>query len=58
MLHGQDGKGKKVGSPLAKDFLVKIEEGLLRSLQGNQAESVLHHSNMCSYWKMNMQRIK
>ncbi|ELT96390.1 hypothetical protein CAPTEDRAFT_18002 [Capitella teleta] len=57
-LPHKDGKGKRVGNPLAKAFLAKLEDGCLRCLYGPQAEAILHHSNICSYWKMNKERIK
>lgn len=56
-LPHRDGAGKRVGNPLAKDFLSKIEEGVLRSTIGDKAESVLKFGSMCSYWKNNMKRI-
>ena len=54
----QDGEKKRVGNPLAKDFLSKIEEGVLSSYHGNNAEVVLKCNKMCSYWKNNMDRIR
>jgi DNA polymerase gamma 1 len=56
-LPHRDGAGKRVGNPLAKDFLSKIEEGVLRSTVGDKAESVLKFGSMCSYWKNNVKRI-
>lgn len=47
-----------MGNPLAKDFRTKIEQGVLRSVTGNEAETVLKFGNMCSYWKNNVDRIR
>ena len=52
------GENKRVSNPLAKDFLSKIEDGILRSYNENDAEIVLKCSKMCSYWKNNMDRIR
>ena len=48
---------KRVGSPLAKDFIHKIEQGILKSSSDSDAETILKFGNMCSYWKNNMKRI-
>jgi len=53
----QDGTNKRVGSPLAKDFIHKIEQGILKSSTDSDAETILKFGNMCSYWKNNMKRI-
>ena len=54
----QDGPDKRVGNPLSKDFLSKIEEGILSSAVGNEAGAILKYSKMTSYWKNNLGRIK
>ncbi|KAL5004061.1 hypothetical protein ScPMuIL_017517 [Solemya velum] len=54
----KDGKGKRVGSPLAKDYLSKVEEGVLSACSGTSAERALRLSKMCSYWKNNQNRIE
>jgi len=56
-LPHKDGVEKRVGNPLAKDFMAKIEQGVLRSTIGGKAESVLKFGQMCSYWKNNVKRI-
>ena len=46
-----------MGNPLSKDFLAKIEEGILGSSSG-EAGDILKFSKMTSYWKMNKKRLK
>ncbi|KAK6166464.1 hypothetical protein SNE40_023149 [Patella caerulea] len=54
----KDGVNKRVGNPLAKDYLPRIEDGTLRAAAGNEAQRVLLIGKMCSYWKNNQQRIE
>ncbi|CAC5369661.1 POLG [Mytilus coruscus] len=54
----KDGKGKNVGNPLAKDYLAKVEDGILKALSGTDANRALKLSIMCSYWKNAMKRIE
>ncbi|KAK3606282.1 hypothetical protein CHS0354_037959 [Potamilus streckersoni] len=54
----KDGKGKRVGNPLAKNYVNMIENGTLRAMSGDMANLVLRNSNACSYWKMNKKRIE
>lgn len=55
----KDGKTKRVGNPLAKDYISKIEDGTLMAFAGNDfANAALRISKMCSYWKNNQQRIE
>ena len=54
----QDGPTSRVGNPLAKDFISKIEEGVVASSGGIQAERVLRLRSMCSYWNNNRDRIR
>lgn len=56
-LPHKDGAGCRVGNPLAKDFLGKIEDGTLTSHLGDVAELVLKTSKSLSYWKNNRDRI-
>ncbi|XP_076308537.1 DNA polymerase gamma, catalytic subunit tam [Tachypleus tridentatus] len=56
-LPHKDGLHKRVGNPLAKDFLSKVEDGTLRALGGGQAEQALRLSKMVSYWKNARDRI-
>lgn len=56
-LPHKDGAGCRVGNPLAKDFLGKIEDGTLSSHLGDIAELVLKTSKTLSYWKNNRDRI-
>ena len=49
---------KRVGNPLAKDFIHKIEQGILKSSTDSDAETILKFGNMCSYWKNNVKRIR
>lgn len=56
-LPHKDGIGCRVGNPLAKDFLSKIEDGTLMSHLGDVAKLVLKTSKSLSYWKNNRDRI-
>ncbi|GAB6028567.1 hypothetical protein CHUAL_002708 [Chamberlinius hualienensis] len=56
-LPHKDGPNYKVGNPLAKDFLNKIEDGSLRSEAGSDADWALKLSKMISYWKNAHKRI-
>ena len=53
----KDGGSNKVGNPLAKDFLPKVEDGTLQAMAGGQAHRVLTLTKMCSYWKNNQDRL-
>ncbi|KAG0719725.1 DNA polymerase subunit gamma-1, mitochondrial [Chionoecetes opilio] len=57
-LPHKDGAGCRVGNPLAKDFLNKIEDGTLTSHLGDVAKLVLKTSKSLSYWKNNRDRIR
>ena len=54
----QDGKGKRVGNPLAKDYLNRVEDGTLSALSGKGADFVLKLNKSSNYWKMNHKRIE
>lgn len=55
----KDGKTKRVGNPLAKDYINKIGDGTLMAFAGNDsADAALRINKMCSYWKNNQQRIE
>ncbi|XP_013783947.1 DNA polymerase subunit gamma-1-like isoform X2 [Limulus polyphemus] len=56
-LPHKDGLHKRVGNPLAKDFLSKVEDGTLRALGGGQADQALRLNKMVSYWKNARDRI-
>ncbi|XP_063585594.1 DNA polymerase subunit gamma-1-like [Penaeus indicus] len=56
-LPHKDGPGNRVGNPLAKDFLLKIEDKTLSSYFGDIAELVLKTSKSLSYWRNNRDRI-
>ena len=56
-LPHKDGPGNRVGNPLAKDFLHKIEDNTLSSHHGDVAKVVLKTNKMLSYWKNNRDRI-
>nr|XP_006815395.1 PREDICTED: DNA polymerase subunit gamma-1-like [Saccoglossus kowalevskii] len=53
----KDGSHKKVGNPLAKDFLSKMEDGTLSSFGGVQANRILEISKMISFWRNAQDRI-
>ena len=54
----QDGSKKRVGNPLAKDYLHRVEDGTLRAQTGDHANRALLLSKLCSYWKNNQERIE
>lgn len=54
----QDGKGKRVGNPLAKNFLNRLEDGTLSAQMSHGADMVLKLHKSCSYWKNNQKRIE
>ncbi|GFY73037.1 DNA polymerase subunit gamma-1 [Trichonephila inaurata madagascariensis] len=56
-LPHKDGPQKRVGNPLSKDFLSKIEDGTLKTWSKARADRVLILSKMLSYWKNAHQRI-
>ncbi|XP_071545514.1 DNA polymerase subunit gamma-1-like isoform X2 [Panulirus ornatus] len=56
-LPHKDGTGNRVGNPLAKDFLSKLEDKTLSSHFGDIAELVLKTTKTISYWKNNRDRI-
>lgn len=56
-LPHKDGAANRVGNPLAKDFLNKIEDGTLSSHFGDIAELVLKTTKTLSYWKNNRDRV-
>ena len=47
-----------VGNPLAKDFLIKFEAGLLKAEHGSGADDVMKRTIFSSYWKMNKARLE
>lgn len=53
----KDGPHKRVGNPLSKDFLSKVEDGTLSSWGKGRADRVLLLSKMLSYWKNSHKRI-
>ncbi|XP_075555319.1 DNA polymerase gamma, catalytic subunit tam [Dermacentor variabilis] len=56
-LPHKDGPHKRVGNPLAKDFLPKVSDGTLQSSDNPEANQVLSLSKMISYWKNARDRI-
>ncbi|WAR00192.1 DPOG1-like protein, partial [Mya arenaria] len=54
----RDGAEKRVGNPLAKDYLMHMEDGTLSTLSGPGANMVLRLAKTCSYWKNNQKRIE
>ncbi|XP_076462346.1 DNA polymerase subunit gamma-1-like [Babylonia areolata] len=54
----KDGSKKRVGNPLAKDYLLRVEDGTLSAQTGDHANRALTLSKLCSYWKNNMDRIQ
>jgi DNA polymerase gamma 1 len=54
----QDGSKNRVGNPLAKDYLHRVEDGTLRAATGDHANRALLLSKLCSYWKNNQERIE
>lgn len=57
-LPHKNGANFNVGNPLGKDFVSKMEDGTLSSLDNELAKLLLHHSSSLSYWKNNHKRIK
>ncbi|XP_021943880.2 DNA polymerase subunit gamma-1 isoform X1 [Folsomia candida] len=57
-LPHKNGVNYKVGNPLGKDFLSKIEEGILSCQNGQDvADKVVKISKQSSYWRNNRDRI-
>ncbi|CAN8000692.1 unnamed protein product [Ixodes hexagonus] len=56
-LPHKDGPHKRVGNPLAKDFLTKVTDGILQAGDNPQANRVLLLSKIISYWKNARDRI-
>lgn len=54
----KNGPNYNVGNPLGRDYINKIEDGTLSSLDNNLADSLLRHNSSLSYWKNNQKRIK
>ncbi|XP_060579033.1 DNA polymerase subunit gamma-1-like [Ruditapes philippinarum] len=54
----KDGKGKRVGNPLAKDYVNRVEDGTLSAQSGPGADLVLKLNKSSNYWKMNHKRIE
>lgn len=57
-LPHKNGFNYNVGNPLGRDFLAKMEDGTLSSLDNNLAKLLLNHSSALSYWKNNQKRVK
>ncbi|CAG7661336.1 unnamed protein product [Allacma fusca] len=58
-LPHKDGGSYRVGNPLAKDFLNKIEDNILTSADGGDvANKVVTASKMLTYWRNNRDRIR
>lgn len=57
-LPHKNGPGYNVGNPLSKDFLTKIEDGMLSSIDNELTKLLLTHSSSLSYWKNSHKRIK
>ncbi|ESO96346.1 hypothetical protein LOTGIDRAFT_239325 [Lottia gigantea] len=58
VLVNKNGAQNKVGNPLAKDYMNRIEDGTLRAATGDQAQRILYLGKICSYWKNNQERIE
>ncbi|MCL4126529.1 UNVERIFIED_CONTAM: hypothetical protein GTU68_010787, partial [Idotea baltica] len=56
-LPHKNGEGNRVGNPLSKDFLRKLEDNTLSSAVSHVAQLVLKTTKTISYWKMNRDRI-
>ncbi|XP_038067395.1 DNA polymerase subunit gamma-1-like [Patiria miniata] len=56
-LPHKDGGSNKVGNPLAKDFLNKLEDGTLGSAGGAQATRILEINKLISFWRNASKRI-
>lgn len=46
------------GNPLSKDYLSKMQSGILTSALGSDGQRILELSAMGSYWKSNQKRIE
>lgn len=57
-LPHKNGPNYNVGNPLGRDYINKIEDGTLSSLDNNLANILLRHNSSLSYWKNNQKRIK
>ncbi|OWF43177.1 DNA polymerase subunit gamma-1-like [Mizuhopecten yessoensis] len=57
-LPHKNGKGYRVGNPVVRDYISKIEAGTLKALLGTSAQRILTLGSMSSYWKNNMKRIE
>ncbi|CAG2166552.1 unnamed protein product [Oppiella nova] len=57
-LPHKGGPDKRVGNPLSKDFLKRVEDGSLTSLDTEITNSVLNQSKRLSYWKNASKRIR
>uniref|UniRef100_A0A2C9KDE8 DNA polymerase subunit gamma-1 n=1 Tax=Biomphalaria glabrata TaxID=6526 RepID=A0A2C9KDE8_BIOGL len=53
----KNGDNSNVGNPLARDYLLRAEDGTLSASADTQADRVLKLGKMCSYWKNNKKRI-
>ena len=54
----QDGPRKNVGSPLAKSFFFKMEDGTLRSADASSGTALLRYNSQISYWRLSRYRIR
>lgn len=54
----KDGDRLNVGNPLAKAFLVKMEEGMMSSIPKKTAKLAVEYHRVISYWENNNMRIK
>ncbi|CAK9295606.1 unnamed protein product [Gordionus sp. m RMFG-2023] len=50
-LPHKNGPAFRVGNPLSKDFIPRLEDGTLKACSGDQAQKVLTNSSVISYWK-------
>jgi DNA polymerase gamma 1 len=57
-LPHKNGSNFNVGNPLGKDFIAKMEDGTLSSLDNSLANLLLRQSLSLSYWKNNQKRIR
>ncbi|KAH9520139.1 hypothetical protein Btru_060114 [Bulinus truncatus] len=53
----KNGGNNNVGNPLARDYLLRVEDGTLSASSETQADRVLMLGKMSSYWKNNRKRI-
>ncbi|CAG5123153.1 unnamed protein product, partial [Candidula unifasciata] len=53
----KDGDHNRVGNPLARDYLLRAEDGTLTASPDAHADRALILGRMCSYWKNNQKRI-